>query len=71
MLENYSERKMYYKLKMMFNNFTVNDLYLHLNDSNITKEKIENFLDSLTINNGVLGKHIGNPNRYFFKRFTE
>lgn len=70
-MDDYINRKIYYTLKKMFNNFTVNDLYLHLNDSNITKEKIENFLDSLTINNGALGKHIGNPNRYFFKRFTE
>lgn len=70
-MDDYINRKIFYTLKKMFNNFTVNDLYLHLNDSNITKEKIENFLDSLTINNGVLGKHIGNPNRYFFKRFTE
>ena len=70
-MDEYINRKIYYTLKKMFNNFTVNDLYLHLNDSNITKEKIENFLDSLTINNGVLGKHIGSPNRYFFKRFTE
>ena len=27
-LENYTERKMYYKLKTMFNNFTVNDFFI-------------------------------------------
>ena len=70
-MDEYINRKIYYTLKKMFNNFTVNDVYLHLNDNNITKEKIENFLDTLTINNGALGKRVGNPNRYFFKRFTE
>ena len=69
-LENYSERKMYYKLKTMFNNFTVNDFLLHLDDSKITKEKIEKFLNRL-VHTGILGINEDKIKKYYFKVYTE
>ena len=70
MLENYSERKMYYKLKTMFNNFTVNDFLLHLDDNKITKEKIEKFLNMLVLT-GILGINEDKIKKYYFKVYTE
>lgn len=70
MLENYSERKMYYKLKTMFNNFTVNDFLLHLDDNKITKEKIEKFLNRL-VHTGILGINEDKIKKYYFKVYTE
>lgn len=69
-LENYSERKMYYKLKTMFNNFTVNDFLLHLDDNKITKEKIEKFLNMLVLT-GILGINEDKIKKYYFKVYTE
>ena len=69
-LENYSERKMYYKLKTMFNNFTVNDFLLHLDDNKITKEKIEKFLNRL-VHTGILGINEDKIKKYYFKVYTE
>ena len=69
-LENYSERKMYYKLKTMFNNFTVNDFLLHLDDNKITKEKIEKFLNML-VRTGILGINEDKIKKYYFKVYTE
>ena len=69
-LENYSERKMYYKLKTMFNNFTVNDFLLHLDDNKITKEKIEEFLNMLVLT-GILGINEDKIKKYYFKVYTE
>ena len=69
-LENYSERKMYYKLKTMFNNFTINDFLLHLDDNKITKEKIEKFLNMLVLT-GILGINEGKIKKYYFKVYTE
>ena len=65
-LENYLERKMYYKLKTMFNNFTVNDFLLHLDDNKITKEKIEKFLNMLVLT-GILGINEDKIKKYYFK----
>ena len=69
-LENYTERKMYYKLKTMFNNFTVNDFLLHLDDNKITKEKIEEFLNMLVLT-GILGINVDKIKKYYFKVYTE
>ena len=69
-LENYLERKMYYKLKTMFNNFTVNDFLLHLDDNKITKEKIEKFLNMLVLT-GILGINEDKIKKYYFKVYTE
>ena len=69
-LENYTERKMYYKLKTMFNNFTVNDFLLHLDDNKITKEKIEEFLNML-VHTGILGINGDKIKKYYFKVYTE
>ena len=69
-LENYTERKMYYKLKTMFNNFTVNDFLLHLDDNKITKEKIEKFLNMLVCT-GILGINEDKIKKYYFKVYTE
>ncbi len=69
-LENYLERKMYYKLKTMFNNFTVNDFLLHLDDNKITKEKIEKFLNGLVLT-GILGINEDKIKKYYFKVYTE
>ena len=69
-LENYTERKMYYKLKTMFNNFTVNDFLLHLDDNKITKEKIEEFLNMLVLT-GILGINEDKIKKYYFKVYTE
>lgn len=69
-LENYSERKMYYKLKTMFNNFTINDFLLHLDDNKITKEKIEKFLNMLVLT-GILGINEDKIKKYYFKVYTE
>ena len=69
-LENYIERKMYYKLKTMFNNFTVNDFLLHLDDNKITKEKIEEFLNMLVLT-GILGINWDKIKKYYFKVYTE
>ena len=69
-LENYTERKMYYKLKTMFNNFTVNDFLLHLDDNKITKEKIEKFLNMLVLT-GILGINEDKIKKYYFKVYTE
>ena len=69
-LENYLERKMYYKLKTMFNNFTINDFLLHLDDNKITKEKIEKFLNMLVLT-GILGINEDKIKKYYFKVYTE
>jgi hypothetical protein len=69
-LEKYLERKMYYKLKTMFNNFTVNDFLLHLDDNKITKEKIEKFLTML-VQAGILGINEDKIKKYYFKIYTE
>lgn len=54
----------------MFNNFTVNDFLLHLDDNKITKEKIEEFLimQVLTV---ILGINGGKIKKYYFKVYTE